>query len=72
MGKMPGKMFAPFIQRPSNIFSRFQLKCHKYWPDDSKRYGDILVTMSRREFFSDFTIRVFKLENLSPRDEVGN
>ena len=51
----------------SNLF--YQLKCHKYWPDDSKQYGDILVTLRQREFFSDFTVRVFKLENIT-KDEV--
>lgn len=68
-----------FVDQPSNInrvinnnrlFNFFsQLKCHKYWPDDSKQYGDILVTLREREFFSDFTVRVFKLENVS-KDEV--
>ncbi|XP_066913102.1 receptor-type tyrosine-protein phosphatase S-like isoform X1 [Clytia hemisphaerica] len=53
----------------TNLQEKNKLKCHKYWPDDCTEYGDILVTMARKEYFADFTIKVFKLEKITRAEE---
>ena len=38
-----------------------QLKCHKYWPEESETYGQITVTATRKEQYADYVIRTFLL-----------
>ena len=50
-------------RRALNILHLFiQLKCHKYWPEESEKYGGITVTATRREQYADYVIRTFLLK----------
>ena len=42
-----------------------QLKCHKYWPDETQDYGDISVMLVKQEHYSDYIIRTFNLKRVS-------
>eukprot|EP00794_Sanderia_malayensis_P001275 gene1275-1406_t len=48
----------------TNLQEKNKLKCHKYWPDDCIEYGDVIVTMSRKEMYADYVIRTFLLERV--------
>ncbi|KAK6325983.1 hypothetical protein J4Q44_G00016270 [Coregonus suidteri] len=39
-----------------------QVKCCKYWPDDSEMYGDIKITLLKTETLAEYTVRTFALE----------
>lgn len=43
-----------------------QVKCCKYWPDDSEMYGDIKITLLKTETLSEYTVRTFAMERVSP------
>lgn len=43
----------------------FQLKCHKYWPDQSEEYGDITVTLMKSEQYADYVIRTFNVKRVN-------
>uniref|UniRef100_A0A7N8YPF3 protein-tyrosine-phosphatase n=1 Tax=Mastacembelus armatus TaxID=205130 RepID=A0A7N8YPF3_9TELE len=43
-------------------FSHFQVKCCKYWPDDTEIYRDIKVTLIETELLSEYVIRTFAVE----------
>ncbi|XP_046853383.1 receptor-type tyrosine-protein phosphatase delta-like isoform X2 [Xenia sp. Carnegie-2017] len=47
----------------TNLQERHKLKCHKYWPEDSESYDQIIVTGTRREQYADYVIRTFLLKN---------
>lgn len=42
-----------------------QMKCCKYWPDDTELYGDIKITLLKTETLSDYTVRTFSMERVS-------
>uniref|UniRef100_UPI00398ED632 receptor-type tyrosine-protein phosphatase U isoform X4 n=1 Tax=Pristiophorus japonicus TaxID=55135 RepID=UPI00398ED632 len=39
-----------------------EVKCCKYWPDDTELYGDIKVTVIKTELLAEYTVRTFSLE----------
>ncbi|XP_066573810.1 receptor-type tyrosine-protein phosphatase U isoform X4 [Amia ocellicauda] len=39
-----------------------EVKCCKYWPDDSDMYGDIKITLLKAETLAEYTVRTFTLE----------
>lgn len=45
-----------------NMFK--QVKCCKYWPDDSEMYGDIKITLLKTETLAEYTVRTFALERV--------
>lgn len=48
-----------------------QVKCCKYWPDDTEIYRDIKVTLIETELLSEYVIRTFAVEKvqcLTPQD----
>uniref|UniRef100_A0A8B9TEH3 protein-tyrosine-phosphatase n=1 Tax=Anas platyrhynchos TaxID=8839 RepID=A0A8B9TEH3_ANAPL len=49
-----------------------QVKCSKYWPDDSEMYGDIKITLVQSETLAEYAVRTFALERrgYSARHEV--
>jgi len=42
-----------------------QVKCCKYWPDDSEMYGDIKISLLKTETLAEYTVRTFALERVS-------
>lgn len=42
-----------------------QVKCSKYWPDDSEMYGDIKITQVKSETLAEYVVRTFTLERVS-------
>lgn len=55
------KVWAPYV------FVTFQIRCHKYWPEDSKPmsvFSDILVSKVSEEVFPDWTVRTLKVEKV--------
>lgn len=42
-----------------------QMKCCKYWPDDTELYGDIKITLLKTETLADYTVRTFTMERVS-------
>lgn len=45
----------------ANIIENGKKKCEIYWPEATKRYGDILVSLQSEQVFVDFIIRTFKV-----------
>lgn len=43
-----------------------QVKCSKYWPDDSEMYGDIKITLVESETLAEYAVRTFALERVRP------
>lgn len=43
-----------------------QMKCCKYWPDDTELYGDIKITLLKTETLAEYTVRTFAMERVSP------
>lgn len=49
------------------VFVVFQIRCHKYWPEDNKPmtvFSDILISKVSEEAFPDWTIRTLKVEKV--------
>lgn len=42
----------------------FQVKCCKYWPDDTEIYRDVKVTLIETELLSEYVIRTFAVEKV--------
>ena len=42
----------------------YQVKCEKYWPDESEIYGDIEVTITDTRTFADYVTRSFILKKV--------
>lgn len=42
----------------------FQVKCVRYWPDDTEVYGDIKVTLTETEPLAEFVIRTFTVQKV--------
>ncbi|XP_065058065.1 receptor-type tyrosine-protein phosphatase kappa-like isoform X3 [Rhopilema esculentum] len=60
--RMVWELRSSVIVMLTNLQEKNKLKCHKYWPDDCIEYGDILVTLTRKEIYADYSIRTFLLE----------
>lgn len=43
-----------------------QVKCVRYWPDDTEVYGDIKVTLIETEPLAEYVIRTFTVQKVSP------
>lgn len=43
----------------------FQVKCSRYWPEDSDMYGDIKITLVKTETLAEYVVRTFALERVS-------
>ena len=41
-----------------------QVKCEKYWPDESEAYGEIKVTAIKSRAFADYITRTFIVEKV--------
>lgn len=55
------KVWAPYV------FVTFQIRCHKYWPEDNKPmsvFSDILVSKVSEEVLPDWTVRTLKVEKV--------
>ena len=48
------------------VFPVLQVKCCKYWPDDTEIYRDIKVTLIETELLSEYVIRTFAVEKVHP------
>ena len=47
----------------TNLVEGGVVKCLQYWPDtDSKSYGPFEVTITDKQMFADYWIRVFQVE----------
>ena len=42
-----------------------QVKCSRYWPEDSDMYGDIKITLVKTEILAEYVVRSFALERVS-------
>ena len=42
-----------------------QVKCSRYWPEDSDMYGDIKITLVKTETLDEYVVRTFALERVS-------
>lgn len=42
----------------------FQVKCVRYWPDETEIYGDIKVTLTETETLAEFVIRTFTVQKV--------
>lgn len=42
-----------------------QVKCSRYWPEDSDMYGDIKITLVKTETLAEYVVRTFALERVS-------
>ena len=53
----------PSIVILTNLVEGGVVKCLQYWPDiDSKSYGPFKVTITDKQMFADYFIRVFQVE----------
>lgn len=49
-----------------------QVKCVRYWPDDTEVYGDIKVTLIETEPLAEYVIRTFTVQKVSVPLAVGS
>lgn len=54
------------------ILSFAQMKCCKYWPDDTELYGDIKITLLKTETLAEYTVRTFAMERVSAYHVTAN
>ena len=53
----------PSIVMLTNLVEGGKVKCLQYWPDsDSKNYGPFEVTVTDKQMFADYLIRVFTVK----------
>ena len=50
--------------------SHHQVKCYKYWPDDTEVYGDFKVTCVEMEPLAEYVVRTFTLERVSIQTSI--
>eukprot|EP00070_Physeter_catodon_P035985 XP_028342879.1 receptor-type tyrosine-protein phosphatase U isoform X1 [Physeter catodon] len=64
----PGGSEEPAEPAPRGL----QVKCSRYWPEDSDMYGDIKITLVKTEILAEYVVRSFALERrgYSARHEV--
>ena len=48
-----------------NVNGLFQVKCVRYWPDETEVYGDIKVTLIETEPLAEYVIRTFTVQKVS-------
>ncbi|KAF2976687.1 hypothetical protein EK904_004190, partial [Melospiza melodia maxima] len=65
----------PLLGDPNSDYinaNYIDVKCSKYWPDDSEMYGDIKITLVESETLAEYSVRTFALERrgYSARHEV--
>lgn len=53
----------PLLSQNCPLLS-LQVKCSKYWPDDSEMYGDIKITLVKSETLAEYAVRTFALERV--------
>lgn len=46
------------------VFVCVQVKCCKYWPDDTEIYNDMKVTLIETQLLSEYVIRTFAVEKV--------
>ena len=46
------------------VYVCVQVKCCKYWPDDTEIYGDMKVTLIETQLLSEYVIRTFAVEKV--------
>lgn len=49
----------------SPVLWGLQVKCSRYWPEDSDTYGDIKITLVKTETLAEYVVRTFALERVS-------
>lgn len=73
VGGLEGVKITVFPMWPRSRLCRFslfkQVKCCKYWPDDSEMYGDIKITLLKSETLAEYTVRTFALERVRLRKD---
>lgn len=55
---------AVYVHAFIKVFCCFQVKCCKYWPDDTEIYRDVKVTLIETELLSEYVIRTFAVEKV--------
>ena len=45
----------------------FQVKCVRYWPDETEVYGDIKVTLIETEPLAEYVIRTFTVQKVKEK-----
>lgn len=54
------------VQRKGLIVNvLFQVKCVRYWPDETEVYGDIKVTLIETEPLAEYVIRTFTVQKVN-------
>ncbi|XP_072016801.1 receptor-type tyrosine-protein phosphatase delta-like [Amphiura filiformis] len=54
----------------TNLNEGGKKKCEKYWPDTSKIYGDVEVTLTREENFTEYCTRTFTMQQNEESREI--
>lgn len=54
-----------YVSLNSTYLLFVQMKCCKYWPDDTELYGDIKITLLKTETLAEYTVRTFAMERVS-------
>lgn len=47
----------------------FQVKCVRYWPDETEVYGDVKVTLIETEPLAEYVIRTFSVQKVKNLDQ---
>lgn len=55
----------PPAHTSSSLSPSSQVKCVRYWPDDTEVYGDIKVTLIETEPLAEYVIRTFTVQKVS-------
>lgn len=63
-GGRVGPMGAKSTLKPV-LWGGAQVKCSRYWPEDSDMYGDIKITLVKTETLAEYVVRTFALERVS-------
>lgn len=62
------RLFRWWMHVQSSLFNapvcHSQVKCCKYWPDDTEIYRDVKVTLIETELLSEYVIRTFAVEKV--------
>lgn len=62
---MIGLLVAESWDKSSECWLFVQMKCCKYWPDDTELYGDIKITLLKTETLAEYTVRTFAMERVT-------
>ena len=56
----------------THLFENGKPKCDLYWPDaGSDTYGELVVTLTREDVLSSYTLRTFSLRKSESAKETG-